>query len=106
MTDTAIVGVAPGEARSPLSWSAAIAGAFAATAVTLIIVALGSGIGLSFASPYGSGPSATSLTIAAAVWLVMAQTMGFATGGYLAGRLRSPALDGIPGETTFRDPAQ
>ncbi len=56
MTDTAIVGVAPGEARSPLSWSAAIAGALAATAVTFIIVALGSGIGLSFASPYG-GPS-------------------------------------------------
>src|SRR5437016_14098392 len=105
MTDTAIVGVAPGEARSPLSWSAAIAGALAATAVTFIIVALGSGIGLSFASPYG-GPSLTSMTIAAAVWLVMAETMGFATGGYLAGRLRSPAYDGVVGETTFRDAAQ
>jgi len=86
MSDTALIEVPAAEAgRTPLSWSAAIAGAFAATAVTLIIVALGSGIGLSFASPYGSGPSATSLTIAAAVWLVMAQTMGFATGGYLAG---------------------
>jgi hypothetical protein len=69
-------------------------------------VALGSGIGLSFASPYGSGPSATSLTAAAAVWLVMAQAMGFATGGYLAGRLRSPAYDGVIGETAFRDAAQ
>lgn len=107
MTDTAIIEVPAAETGgTPFSWSAAIAGAFAATAVTLIIVALGSGIGLSFASPYGSGPSATSLTIAAAVWLVMAQTMGFATGGYLAGRLRSPALDGVPGETTFRDAAQ
>ena len=75
-------------------------------AVTFIIMALGSGIGLSFASPYGSGPSATSLTVAAAVWLVMAQIMGFATGGYLAGRLRSPAYDGVIGETTFRDAAQ
>ena len=75
-------------------------------AVAFIIMALGSGIGLSFASPYGSGPSATSLTVAAAVWLVMAQTMGFATGGYLAGRLRSPAYDGVIGETTFRDAAQ
>jgi hypothetical protein len=36
----------------------------------------------------------------------MAQTMGFATGGYLAGRLRSPSNDGIVGETTFRDAAQ
>jgi hypothetical protein len=105
MTDTTIV--MPGEAKagSPLSWSAAIAGAFAATAVTFIIIALGSGIGLSFASPY-SGPSAKTMTIAAAVWLLMAETMGFATGGYLAGRLRSPAYDGVIGETTFRDAAQ
>jgi hypothetical protein len=92
--------------HTPLSWSTAIAGTLAAIAVTFLIVALGSGIGLSFASPYGSGPSTTSLTVAAAVWLVMAQAMGFATGGYLAGRLRSPAHDGIPGETTFRDAAQ
>ena len=112
MADTAIIErdvvfpPASDAGRTPFSWSAAIAGAFAATAVTLIIVALGSGIGLSFASPYGSGPSATSLTIAAAVWLVMAQTMGFAAGGYLAGRLRSPAYDGVIGETTFRDAAE
>ena len=105
VANTIPVGVAPGEARSPLSWSAAIAGALAATAVTFIIVTLGSGIGLSFASPYG-GPSVTSMTIAAAVWLVMAETMGFATGGYLAGRLRSPAYDGVVGEITFRDVAQ
>jgi len=92
--------------HSPFSWSAAIAGAVAATAVTLMIIALGSGIGLSFSSPYSSGPSATTLTIAAAVWLLMAQSMGFATGGYLAARLRSPAHDGVIGETTFRDAAQ
>src|SRR5215472_9077259 len=53
--------------HSPFSWSAAIAGAFAAVAVTFIVTALGSGIGMSFASPFGHGPSATSLTIAAAV---------------------------------------
>ena len=110
MTDTAIIErdiIVPDEstARTPFSWSAAIAGALAAIAVTFIVVALGSGIGLSFASPY-SGPSATAMTVAAAVWLVMAETMGFATGGYLAGRLRSPAHDGVIGETTFRDAAQ
>jgi hypothetical protein len=98
-------GLSASASRTPFSWSAAIAGALAATAVTFIILALGSGIGLSVASPY-SGPSATSLTIAAALWLVLAQTIGFATGGYLAGRLRSPAHDGVLGETTFRDAAQ
>jgi hypothetical protein len=112
MADTAIIErdvIVPAESeagRTPFSWSAAIAGALAAMAVTFIIVALGSGIGLSFASPYGSGPSAKTLTIAAAVWLVMAETMDFATGGYLAGRLRSPAYDGVIGETTLRDAAQ
>ena len=112
MTDTTlierdvIVPAADDASKTPFSWSAAIAGAFAAMAVTFIVVALGSGIGLSFASPYASGPSATSLTVAAAVWLVMAQALGFATGGYLAGRLRSPAYDGVVGETAFRDAAQ
>src|SRR5947208_8003115 len=108
MSDTTIVEMpgAQGVSRTPFSWSAAIAGAVAGTAVTFIVAALGSGIGLPFASPYSSGPSATGLTVAAAVWLVLAQALGFATGGYLAGRLRSPAYDGVIGERTFRDAAQ
>jgi len=112
MSETGITGAesVPGQIRSmprsPLSWSAAIAGAFTATAVTLMIIALGSGIGLSFASPYGAGPSATSLTIIAAIWLLIAESWGFAVGGYMAARLRSPAYDTVVGETTFRDAAQ
>jgi hypothetical protein len=108
MSDTTIIEMpgAQDATRTPFSWSAAIAGAIAATAVTFIVAALGSGIGLPFASPYSSGVSATGLTAAAAVWLVLAQALGFATGGYLAGRLRSPAFDGVVGERTFRDAAQ
>jgi hypothetical protein len=90
---------------TPFSWSAAIAGVLAAMAISFIVIALGSGIGLSFASPY-TGPSAATLTIAAAVWLVMAQALGFATGGYVAARLRSPAYDGFEDETAFRDAAE
>ena len=70
--------------HSPFSWSAAIADSLAAMAISFLTIALGSGIGLSFALPYSSGPSAMSLTVIAAVWLVFAQTLGFATGGYLA----------------------
>src|SRR5271165_7544344 len=105
MSDTTVIEMpaATGGAHAAFSWSAAIAGAFAAAAATFVIAALGSGIGLPFASPYSSGLSATGLTVAAAVWLVMAQAIGFATGGYLAGRLRSPAFDGVMGERTFRD---
>ncbi|HJY48403.1 MAG TPA: hypothetical protein VJ349_07165, partial [Stellaceae bacterium] len=66
---------------SGLSWSGIIAGAFTATAVTFIFIALGSGIGLSLASPFSSSPSAGTLTVLGAVWLVFAQAIGFATGG-------------------------
>jgi hypothetical protein len=96
IVEPAILPEADDVSHSPFSWSAAIAGTLAAMAVSFIVIALGSGIGLSFASPFSSGPSATSLTLAAAVWLVLAQTLGFATGGYLAGRLRSPASMGWP----------
>jgi hypothetical protein len=113
MSDTAIVGenveviqAGASAGNTPFSWSAAIAGAFAATAVAFIIISLGSGIGLSMASPYSWGPSAKTLTIIGAVWLVMAHTFGFATGGYMAARLRSHSYDGVIDETRFRDAAQ
>jgi hypothetical protein len=56
MTDAAVIErdvivAPPGEASgTPFSWSAAIAGALAGTAVTFIIAVLGAGIGLSFAA--------------------------------------------------------
>jgi hypothetical protein len=113
MSDTAIVGenveviqTGASAGNTPFSWSAAIAGAFAATAVAFIIISLGSGIGLSMASPYSWGPSAKTLTIIGAVWLVMSHTFGFATGGYMAARLRSHSYDGVIDETRFRDAAQ
>ena len=90
---------------SGLSWSGIIAGAFTATAVTFIFIALGSGIGLSLASPFSSSPSAGTLTVLGAVWLVFAQAIGFATGGYVAGRLRREPMPVHTGETNFRDAA-
>lgn len=104
--DVEVIGTGTTAGNTPFSWSAAIAGAFAATAVAFIIISLGSGIGLSMASPYSWGPSAKTLTIIGAVWLVMAHTFGFATGGYMAARLRSHSYDGMIDETRFRDAAQ
>jgi hypothetical protein len=88
-----------------LSWGAVIAGAFAAIAVTVIVVALGSGIGLSLASPYSYSPSGSTLTIMGAVWLVFAQAIGFAVGGYIAGRLRRDPAALRTAEVKFRDGA-
>lgn len=108
MTDTAVVGenvevIRTNGPRPAFTWSVVVAGALAAWAVSFIFISLGTGIGLSITSPY-SGPSAGTMGIAGALWLIFAQTLAFATGGYLAARLR--IRDHIPGpETTFRDAA-
>ena len=53
---------------SAVSWGAVIGGAVAAGASTLLLVTLGSGIGLSSVSPWSpANPSATTLTVRAAV---------------------------------------
>jgi hypothetical protein len=92
---------------SGVSWSAVIAGALTAIAVTVIVIALGSGIGMTLASPYSysSAPSAGTLSIIGAVWLVFAQAVGFATGGYVAGRLRRGPAAVHTDEVKFRDGA-
>jgi hypothetical protein len=84
------------------AYDTVIAGALTATAVAFIVISLGSGIGLAVASSYGSGPSATTLTIAGAIWLVFAQAIGYAAGGYVAGRVRNDLVAG-PDEARFRD---
>ena len=112
MTDTAIIGrnievlqTSVGEGTSPFSWGAAVAGAIAATAVTFILLSLGSGIGFVTASPYSGGPSAKTLTALGAIWIVLSQAWGYAVGGYLAGRLRSRGSSFATDETNFRDGA-
>jgi|SRR6476660_6197908 hypothetical protein len=90
-------------ARTPFVWSVVIAGALAAWAVSFIFISLGSGVGLAISSPY-SGPGTATMTITGAIWLIIVQSIAYATGGYLAARLR--VRDHIPGpETMFRDAA-
>jgi hypothetical protein len=89
--------------RSPFSWSAAIAGALAATAISFILIALGTGVGLAVASPYTASPSLGTMTIGGAVWLVLTQTIGFAGGGFVAGRLRAHVGPEDVAEVRFRD---
>ena len=110
MNETAIVGEnveviqTTGGSRAAVSWSGAIAGALGAAAINFILIALGSGIGLAITSPY-SGPSAGTMTIAGAVWLVFSQTLAFAAGGYYAARVRVGAPGAVAGASRFRDGA-
>lgn len=117
MDDTTIVGdsvavmTSPqgawGAAWSGVSWSAVIAGALTAIAVSFIIISLGSGIGMELVSPYSysSSASASTMTVIGAVWLVFAQAVGFATGGYVAGRIRRSPAALHTDEVKFRDGA-
>jgi hypothetical protein len=92
--------------RPGISWGPVLGGAVVATAVTVLLVVLGSGLGFASVSPTsGSNPSATTFTVLAAIWLVVVQWVSSFFGGYLAGRLR-PASGGLHGdEIMFRDTA-
>jgi hypothetical protein len=91
---------------SAVSWAAIVAGAFALAAASLILLALGSGLGLASVSPwYSSGPSATTFGVWAAVWLIIVQWLSAALGGYLTGRLRTKWVGVHTDEVYFRDTA-
>jgi hypothetical protein len=92
--------------QSAVSWAAVIAGGVAAVAITLLLVALGTGIGLSSVSPWSSSnPSSTTFTLLAAVWLIIVQWLSSGLGGYLAGRLRTKWTSLHTDEVFFRDTA-
>lgn len=95
------------ESSSPaIRWGPIFAGALAAAAATLILVLLGSGLGLSVISPWSSsGVSATTFAVWTAIWLVVVQWLSSALGGYLTGRLRTKWVGVHDDEIYFRDTA-
>jgi hypothetical protein len=92
--------------NSTVSWSAILAGAFTAAAVTLIVVAFGVGAGLAVVSPWsGEGISGTTASWAAGLFLVAVAMIASTLGGYITGRLR-PGWDDVNlHERFFRDTA-
>jgi hypothetical protein len=92
--------------KSAASWPSIIAGAFVAAATTVILVALGSGIGFASISPWPDrGASVTTFAATTAIWLIVTQWVSAALGGYLAGRLRTRWMGTHPHEVFFRDTA-
>lgn len=89
-----------------VSWGAVIGGAFAAAALSLILLALGAGFGLSAVSPWSNaGASATAVGSAAIIWLIVTEVIASSMGGYLAGRLRARWDSIHMDEVHFRDTA-
>lgn len=91
---------------SGVSWGAVIGGAFVASALYLILLALGAGFGLSVISPWSNvGISASGATAIAIVWLITIEIIASGFGGYLTGRLRTKWALVHSDEVFFRDTA-
>lgn len=91
---------------SGVSWAAVIGGAFVAASLSLILIALGTGLGFSAVSPWANtGVSASTIGMGAIAWLVITQIVASAMGGYLAGRLRTKWVNVHTDEVYFRDTA-
>ncbi|HEY4212973.1 MAG TPA: hypothetical protein VGM84_15945 [Steroidobacteraceae bacterium] len=108
--NTGAVGADTGSAvESPVaavSWPAIFAGAFVAAAVSIMLVALGSGLGIAAVMPWPTRePSATAFAVSTGIWLIVVQWLASALGGYVAGRLRTKWVGVHTHEVFFRDTA-
>jgi hypothetical protein len=82
-------GIVIQNSASYLLWGAIIAGALVATAVSLVLMAFGSAIGLAVLSSSPTWRDASpALTVASGIYLLLTALVGFGLGGYVAGRVR------------------
>lgn len=104
----AVVPAAPATAdhSSYVDWPAIIGGIVLASAISLIMLAFGSAIGLSFTN-FNASPDVSPvwIAIAAASWLLWVQVSSFLAGGYLTGRMRRRMHDATEHESDVRDGA-
>lgn len=112
MSDVIRSGMPPAPVSETLSlsrvtavdWGAILAGVAVATALTFVMAAFGSGVGLSLASPY-EGASPLTHAIALALWVLWVTVASYAAGGYVCGRLRRRNADMPRDEAEMRDGA-
>lgn len=105
-TEVVAIDASPPADPAATSWGAIVAGAVAATALSLVLMLLGSGLGLTVVSPWSfAGASATTFAVSTAIWLIVTQWVSAGLGGYVAGRLRSRWTSVTADEVFFRDTA-
>ncbi|MGY3035630.1 hypothetical protein ACVIIV_004800 [Bradyrhizobium sp. USDA 4354] len=85
-------GVAAADDRRIIHWSPVLAGAFAAGAMSFILLSFGVaiGLGVSSASPTWRDASA-ALALLSGLYLIIQAIISFGFGGYIAGRTTRPA---------------
>src|SRR6476619_924805 len=87
-----------------LQWTPVIAGALAATALSLVLVTFAAavGLGVSSTSPTWRDASA-ALWILSGIYLILQAVLSFGFGGYVAGRLRRPLAAAPSDDVENRD---
>ncbi|MCH4546945.1 MULTISPECIES: hypothetical protein [Rhizobium] len=106
MTGTGETATPVESSKSAMSWGPIFGGAAAAIGVTLILLLLGSGVGLTMVSPWsGQSSSLGTVGVTAAIWLVVVQWLSSGLGGYITGRLRTKWAAVHTDEVFFRDTA-
>lgn len=106
MESTQRIATVPVEtATSFLQWTPVVAGALVASAVSLILIAFGTAIGLSVVSTSPTWRDASAaLALLSGVYLLLAAVVSFGVGGYVAGRLRERWIPGAHTDVVeFRD---
>jgi hypothetical protein len=89
-----------------ISWAAVIGGAFVFASMSLVLLSLGTGLGLSMGSAWWNvGAGAEKIGKAAIAWFIITEILASALGGYLAGRLRTKWVQVHTDEVYFRDTA-
>lgn len=89
---------------SYVDWPAIIAGAVLAAAISFVLLAFGSALGLSMTSAYqGESTSLWGIAIAGGLWLLWVQVSAFMAGSYITGRMRRRAHDATEHESDVRD---
>src|SRR5207249_11049127 len=89
-----------------VSWGAIIAGGVAASALTLMLLVFGVGMGFATVSPWSNaGISSTTRSIGAGLYLIVVAMLSSTIGGYLTGRLRTKWVGVHTHEVYFRDTA-
>ncbi|WP_284263370.1 hypothetical protein [Bradyrhizobium iriomotense] len=85
-------GVPAAEGRWAIQWSSVLAGAFAAGALSFILVSFGVAIGLGVSSTSPTWRDASSaLALLSGFYLILQAIVSFGFGGYIAGRIARPA---------------
>ena len=87
-----------------LQWTPVVAGALAATALSFIMVTFAAAVGLGVSSTAPTWRDASvALWLLSGIYLILQAVLSFGFGGYIAGRLREPLLEGPDDDVENRD---